>query len=259
MPAPRSSRSCLLMESTDPCRQSTDPTTHSSTAMSTSHAAAQDLFDVPSEFLNDTLQTDPFPIYRISSDQYASLYQQYITTPLPNASQLFPWLHGVDGHSYQQNLYFGVRRCLPPRYRGLMVVHSQQQQEDHEVDMDGAIGDENDSGIFQVRRSRLLRDAISVKELVDSSTDTFYDYKDSTVNLRNFQIQALRFASISDLVVYGRDALETAKSLAKAQLHLRKERMADIEKVKKNAGKRAIKDANDLIYRVLVIQGLYLE
>lgn len=229
--------------------------------MSTSHAV-HDLFDVPVEFLNDTLQTDPFPIYRISSDQYASLYQQYITTPLPNASQLFPWLHGVDGHSYQQNLYFGVRRCLPPRYRGLMVVHSQQQQEDHEVDMDDDTGDgdgENDSGIFQVRRSRLLRDAISVKELVDSSTDTFYDYKDTTVNLRNFQIQALRFASISDLVVYGRDAMETAKSLAKAQIHLRKERMADIEKVKKNAGKRAIKDANDLIYRVLVIQGLYLE
>lgn len=242
------------MESIDPCQQSSDPTSNSS-AMSTSDT--QDLFDVPVDFLKDTLQTDPFPIYRISSEQYASLYQQYIKTPLPNASQLFPWLHGVDGHSYQQNLYFGVRRCLPPRYRGLMVVHSQQQQEDHEIDMDDH--DENDSGIFQVRQSRLLRDAISVKELVDSSTDTFYNHKDTTVNLRNFQIQALRFASISDLVVYGRDAMETAKSLARAQLHLRKERMAEIEQVKKNAGKRAIKDANDLVYRVLVIQGLCLQ
>lgn len=194
----------------------------------------QQLFDVPSDILNRVLQADP-AIYGITAEQYASIYRLYISTPLPNGI-LFPWLHGVDGTSFQQNLFFGVRRCLPPRYRGLMLVHADET----------------------CPYSARLIHAVLPSEIITAENEFInLAEKEQSVNLRNFRIQVSRFATISDIVVYGHGAEQVARRIAIAQAKLKQKRTQMLEDLKKNVGPRAAANGNDLTYRVFVVLGIY--
>ncbi|KAI9485121.1 hypothetical protein BDB00DRAFT_851596 [Zychaea mexicana] len=207
----------------------------------------QQQFDIPSEYLEHLIQPDPqqhqhqqqevSPIYGISADQFAAIQQLYATTPLPN-DILFPWLHGVNGRSYQQNLFFGVRKSIVPKHRGLMLVHA------------------DEACPYNAR----LAQAVLPSELITTSsamdpTPSFIDTSDTdhAVNLRNFKIQVSRYGSISDIVVYGYGAVEVAQKIVVAQARLRIERLEQLEKIRRTSGQSAVKDANDLSYRVLVI------
>ncbi|KAI9321737.1 hypothetical protein BX666DRAFT_2073950 [Dichotomocladium elegans] len=191
------------------------------------------LYDVYPTFLTELAQQDP-PIYWITMDQYVAMRDKYRSTPLPSSSTMFPWLHGVDGQSNQQNLYFGVRRCLAPRHRDVMLIH------------DGSTS------------TTWLRDAVGADQILHPSEDMFLatSSSNSSIQLRNFHLQVPRYATLCDLVVYGtHDTLVLANRLARAQAVLRSARIAAIEKTIKSAGKRAAKDANDLQYNVFIIKG----
>ncbi|KAF1797793.1 hypothetical protein FB192DRAFT_1396101 [Mucor lusitanicus] len=189
------------------------------------------LFDIPDDLI--TLKQDN--IYTTTARQFAAFHKRYLQFPLPN-DMLFPWLHGVDGYSNQQNLFFGVRRSMVPKYRGLMVIHCQDS--------------ETTSRLIEtvLPRQVLFMEPPHQYEFINSYN------KDVSINLRNFQNQVSRFSTICDLVLYGTHAQHLATELAAAQRRLQQERLAQIEAVQKSAGKRAVVNANTLTYRTIVIE-----
>ncbi|GAN04697.1 hypothetical protein MAM1_0071c04161 [Mucor ambiguus] len=201
-------------------------------ALADDQANNGNLFEIPDNLI--TLKQDN--IYTTTARQFATFYKRYLQFPLPN-DILFPWLHGVDGLSNQQNLFFGVRRSMVPRYRGLMVIHCQDLE----------------------TTSRLVETVVPHQVLIMEPPHQ-YEFinsynKDVSINLRNFQNQISRFSTICDLVLYGTHAQHLAAELAAAQQKLHQERLAQIEAVQKSAGKRAVVNANTLIYRTIVIEG----
>ncbi|KAI7848672.1 protein-tyrosine phosphatase-like protein [Circinella umbellata] len=212
-------------------------------------------FDIPKEYLTNILdyqqpqeQTQQkVIIYGITAGQFASIQHLYAATPLPN-DILFPWLHGVNGRSYQQNLFFGVRKSIVPKHRGITIIHA-----DEACPYNARLTQ-------AVLPSELITTApispISPSDpMTTMTTPTFINTcdMDHTINLRNFKIQVSRYGSISDIIIYGYGAMEVAQKVALAQQRLRKERLEQLEHIRKTNGKSAIKDANDLSYRVLVI------
>lgn len=190
------------------------------------------LFDIPDDLI--TLQQDN--IYTTTARQFATFHKSYLQFPLPN-DILFPWLHGVDGYSNQQNLFFGVRRSLVPTYRGLMVIHCHDS--------------ETTSRLIEtvLPQQVLLMEPPHQYEFINSHK------KDVSINLRNFENQVSRFSTICDIVLYGTHAQRLATELAAAQRKSHQERLAQIEAVQKSAGKRAVVNANTLIYKTIVIEG----
>ncbi|KAI9316591.1 protein-tyrosine phosphatase-like protein [Dichotomocladium elegans] len=204
----------------------------------------EQLFDIPADILLQITQSDSLEshIYSISAEQYIAIHHRYVRTRLPD-DILFPWLHGVDGKSDRQNIFFrtvqnnriGGSSCsaiaattIAPRHRGIMLVHADEAYPLH---------------------SRLV-DSVLPSEIISEDGPVFIDVSDPSINLRNFKIQVVRYASISDIVVYGRNADIWAHKIAHAQAQLRKERM-------ELADRMNMKDAlelNDLEYRVLMIR-----
>ncbi|KAI8388715.1 protein-tyrosine phosphatase-like protein [Radiomyces spectabilis] len=191
----------------------------------------QAIFDIPEKYLQQSLATDPL-VFSISAEQYNDIQDIYATCPLPN-DILFPWLHGVDGRSYQQNLFFRIRRSLVPLHRGLLLVHADEAYPHH----------------------RRLVQSVLPSEILDITRTAFFQHEvEQGINLRNFKIQVARYATISDIVVYGAEAEQVAKQISQAQASLRAERMKELDHIKQTAGSRAIKNCNTLTYRTLVIK-----
>ncbi|KAF7730983.1 tyrosine/serine/threonine protein phosphatase pps1 [Apophysomyces ossiformis] len=187
-------------------------------------------FDIAPEYLGVELQKEP-PMYGISSSQYAHIQRTYNEFPLPN-NILFPWLHGVDGKSYQQNMFFGIRRCIVPLYRGLMLVHADEACP---------------------YSSRLVHSVLP-SEILISNESEFLQSSQPKIDLRNFKSQVSRMATISDIVVYGDRAEDVAKRISQAQHVLREKRLEELEHIRKTAGNRAVENANTLIYRTFIVQ-----
>lgn len=186
------------------------------------------LFDIPASMLT---QRHPSldNVYMITADQCAEIYSSYMSTPLPD-DILFPWLHGVDGQYYLQNLFFGVDKVEIPRHRGMMVVHADSMCPHHA------------RIVHSVLPHEILDDATS-----DDDNPSFADTsRGPNVHLRNFKIQIARYATISDIIVYGCDAHAVAARIANAQTKLR-------EKRQKDNGNGSL-----LEYRVLMIRGTYI-
>lgn len=143
------------------------------------------------------------PIYRISCAQIANALDHIARQPLPDPSQVFPWLHGLHPLNHLQQSFFTARsralRKTPCCLRGVTLVKA--------------------DGDLAVSR---LRGAISPHEFLHcSSTPEFQDVdpKDG-FSVRNFQIQAAKSAMTSDIVVYGDDtqlSRKMARDIATAQ------------------------------------------
>jgi hypothetical protein len=194
------------------------------------------IFESPSECLDNVVEPAPNGIYAITADQYNQIQNTYFTTPLPN-DILFPWLHGVSGRSYQQCLFFGIRQCLVPVHRGLTIVHA-----------DEAFPNE----------SRLVGSVLP-NEILASNGDSS-DFLDTTetelgINLRNFRIQVARYATISDIVVYGSGAIDVARRIRTAQRRIKAQRQDQLKSIKQQNGNRPLQAVNDLDYRTFVIIG----
>ncbi|KAI8065126.1 hypothetical protein BC940DRAFT_335022 [Gongronella butleri] len=205
---------------------------------------ATTLFEVPEALCERpeqvAIQQDgQVTLFHINVSQYAALQEAYARHPLP--SHLFPWLHGIDGHDYQQCLFFGVRRVLVPEHRGLVLVH--------------AMGDDNDSDKDALRNR--MAHSLLPSDLIEQGDDGRWRFKKQEtrqgIHLRNFNIQAWRYASISDLVIYGTHARSVAARLGEAQQIIYQQRQEYHDTIARSAGKRAVAKANRLHYRLFVI------
>ncbi|KAK3897354.1 hypothetical protein C8A05DRAFT_39094, partial [Staphylotrichum tortipilum] len=128
-------------------------------------------------------------LYKLAPDDLAAALDHIARQPLPDPSQVFPWLHGLhQANQIQQAFFMARKRALrrtPPCLRGITVVK--------------ADGDLNVSRLKgAIAPSELLQPGAPVAEFID------VDPKDG-FSVRNFQIQAAKSAMTSDIVVYGDD------------------------------------------------------
>lgn len=151
-----------------------------------------------------TLSDRP-PVYGLSGDELRAAIDHIATQPLPEAKQVFPWLHGLHPENNLQLAFFVARRKVlrrtPKCIRGLTIVK--------------AGGD--------ISHSR-IKGAIPPEEflLTSRTSDGVARFMDidprDGFSVRNFQIQACKMATVSDVVVYGdaRTSKEAVRKLAEA-------------------------------------------
>lgn len=139
----------------------------------------------------------PHTVYSITPTQIADALDHISRQPLPDPSQVFPWLHGLHPLNHLQQSFFTARsralRKTPSCLRGITLVKA--------------------DGDLAVSR---LRGAISPHEFLHCSyTPEFQDVdpKDG-FSVRNFQIQAAKSAMTSDIIVYG-DDLQASRKMAR--------------------------------------------
>lgn len=158
------------------------------------------------------------PIYSIDARTLHEALDHLATQPLPDPKSVFPWLHGLHAENQMQLAYFVSRkkslRKVPQCLRGITIVK--------------ADGD--------LTRSK-LKGAIAPEELLlaqySSPEPSFIeiDPKDG-FSVRNFQIQACKMATISDIVIYGdgrstrQEVVDLAKRVSKAQMTWRESQRA---------------------------------
>jgi dual specificity MAP kinase phosphatase len=155
------------------------------------------------------LQNDP-PVYDINAAKLAKAINHLASQPLPDTKQVFPWLHGLHPDNMMQLGFFTARkknmRKVPLCLRGIAIVK---------------VG-----GDLTLSK---LRGALSPDELLlepshpeDSPCFLEVDPRDG-FSVRNFQIQAAKMATVSDIVVYGdakasrNDVLKLAQIISQAQ------------------------------------------
>ncbi|KAI8099233.1 uncharacterized protein BX664DRAFT_320740 [Halteromyces radiatus] len=214
------------------------------------------------ELITPTNVKQEYTIFLINAHQYNEMQAQYARHPLPADDILFPWLHGIDGTNYQQSLFFGVRRMVVPKHRGLVLIHADHGQARGDPFHSRLVqsflpsdiitcSNSNDDGIEAMGNNSNSRSNIEVD---NQWTFRQADQKESTgIHLRNFKIQPWRYASISDIVIYGKNAESIAQRIAMAQTDIHHKRQLYHDRLRKTAGKRAIVDSNDLSYRIFII------
>jgi dual specificity MAP kinase phosphatase len=134
-------------------------------------------------------------VYEIDAAGVVAALQHVAGQPLPDASQVFPWFHGLHPANHIQQAFFIARRRnlrkTPKCLRGLTIVK--------------AGGD--------LTTSR-LKGAIAPEEfLLEATTGATFKEVDPRegFSVRNFQIQAAKSAMLSDIIIYGDDDVEVRK------------------------------------------------
>lgn len=150
----------------------------------------------------DKLLNDP-PVYSISASKLEETLDTIATQPLPNASQVFPWLHGLHADNQLQLAFFTARkkslRRTPKCIRGLTIVKAGGDLSHSKLK--GAIAPEE-----------VLKPLVAKANEKEVCEFLEIDPKDG-FSVRNFQIQACKLATVSDIVVYG--DLQTPKEEVK--------------------------------------------
>ena len=147
-------------------------------------------------------------VYAIEASIVKKALDQVATTPLADPKYVFPWLHGLHPENHIQQAFFTARRKTlrktPKCLRGVTIVK---------------VGGD-------LTKSK-LKGAISPAELLasDNAEDPMFldiDPKEG-FSVRNFHIQAAKWAMVSDIVVYKDDLTpieelrSTTQRLARAQ------------------------------------------
>jgi len=134
-------------------------------------------------------------VYKVDADDVAAALDYIARQPLPDPSQVFPWLHGLHPSNAIQQTFFTARkravRRTPPCLRGVAVVKA--------------------DGELNVSR---LKGAISPHEFLHTggAVAEFLDVDPREgFSVRNFQIQAAKSAMTSDIIVYGDDDVAVRK------------------------------------------------
>lgn len=153
----------------------------------------------PPENLGRQCSQDP-PLYYLSADSLSAAIEHSATQPLPNAGFVFPWLHGLHKDNHIQLGFFASRRKsarkVPECIRGIAIVKTG--------------GD---------LLSSRLKGAIAPEEILETRGESAFIEIDPRegFSVRNFQIQACKMATVSDIVVYedGNTSHHEAFSLAR--------------------------------------------
>ncbi|KAL6719342.1 tyrosine/serine/threonine protein phosphatase pps1 [Lecanora helva] len=131
------------------------------------------------------------PIYSINASTLAAAINELARQPFPDPKLVFPWLHGLHAENQVQLAFFIARRRslrnTPKCFRGITIVK--------------VGGDLSTSK---------LKGAIGEDEALDSSRGQDSSFLDvdprDGFSVRNFQIQASKMATVSDVVIYGDDS-----------------------------------------------------
>jgi dual specificity MAP kinase phosphatase len=139
------------------------------------------------------------PVYSIDSDTLVAALDHLATQPLPDAKQVFPWLHGLHPDNAMQSAFFVNRRRslrrLPKCLRALTLI---------------SLDDD-------LTKSR-LRGAVSLDEVLAPSG---YDFIDADppdgFSVRNFQIQTAKMSALSDIIIYAKKGASRSQLLDAAE------------------------------------------
>jgi len=147
---------------------------------------------------SDKINDDP-PIYSITAAKLQEALDATASQPLPSPSQVFPWLHGLHADNQLQLAFFTARkkslRRTPRCIRGLTIVK--------------AVGDLTHSKLKgAIAPDEILKPLTAKVKGAEHCEFLEIDPKDG-FSVRNFQIQACKLATVSDIVVYG--DLKTSK------------------------------------------------
>jgi dual specificity MAP kinase phosphatase len=133
------------------------------------------------------------PIYGIDAKTLSSALDHLASQPLPEPSNVFPWLHGLHPENHIQQAFFVARkkslRRTPKCLRGITIIK--------------AGGD--------LSRSR-IKGSVAPDEILSLCDDTSKGFVDCDpregFSVRNFHIQAAKMAQLSDIVIYGDDTTD---------------------------------------------------
>lgn len=133
------------------------------------------------------------PIYGIDAKTLSQALDHLASQPLPEPTNVFPWLHGLHPDNHIQQAFFVARkkslRKTPKCLRGITIIK--------------AGGD--------LTRSRIKGSVApdEVLSLCDDASKGFVDCDPRDgFSVRNFQIQAAKMAQLSDIVVYGDESTD---------------------------------------------------
>jgi dual specificity MAP kinase phosphatase len=131
------------------------------------------------------------PIYSIGASTLVDAIEHHATQPLPDPKHVFPWLHGLHADNAIQLSFFVARkkslRKVPQCLRGVTIVKAGGDL--CKAKLKGAISPEELFGPEPKKRS--LCEAAFLE--IDPNEG---------FSVRNFQIQACKMATVSDIVVY---------------------------------------------------------
>ncbi|KAJ6043653.1 hypothetical protein N7499_006075 [Penicillium canescens] len=136
-------------------------------------------------------------VYAIEASKLAAAMDHQASQPLPDPSQMFPWLHGLHPDNHLQIGFFQSRkrhsRRSPKCWRGLTVVK---------------LGGD-------LSRSR-IKGAVSPNEVIAPSSRFLMADPQEGFSVRNFHIQTAKLAAMSDIVLYAEDDNSQAALVALA-------------------------------------------
>jgi dual specificity MAP kinase phosphatase len=200
----------------------------------------------PTSFDVFPLISDDPPVRALNGLQYYHIHETEYTRRMPDET-LFPWLHGVDVRNHQQNLFFGVDESTAPQHRGVTIVQADasaiacglaSSSPQYSLSSQSSTTFSSPSQA-PMRRCQLVG-AVLPHEILNPKTPDkeirgFLRVKDQDgINLRNFKSQVVRYATVSDIIVYGENGLdesvlEIAKQMAYAQHLIREQRPNGLE------------------------------
>ncbi|KAI9713186.1 MAG: tyrosine/serine/threonine protein phosphatase pps1 [Bogoriella megaspora] len=177
------------------------------------------LLHPPNQF--PEISHDP-PVYSISASTLAASLDHIASQPLPEPQKVFPWLHGLHADNQIQLAFFTARRKAlrraPKCIRGITVVKASGDLSVSKLK--GAIAPDELLSYVRPSSPRSPRAFSPTEE--ETARFLEVDPKDG-FSVRNFQIQACKLATVSDIVVYRdentskKDAEALASRIAKAQ------------------------------------------
>lgn len=153
-------------------------------------------------------------MYSIGAKKLSQALDHLATQPLPSPKQVFPWLHGLHAENQLQLAFFIARkkalRKTPRCIRGITIVKAGGDLTHSRIK--GAIAPEELLKPVQAAKNKNVEDP----EFLESDPKEGF-------SVRNFQIQACKMGTVSDIVVYGdnqtprEEVVRLAKRLSKAQ------------------------------------------
>ncbi|KAF2672379.1 dual specificity protein phosphatase PPS1 [Microthyrium microscopicum] len=145
-------------------------------------------------------------VYSIEPSTVADALEYQATQPLPDPKQVFPWLHGLHADNAIQLAFFVARRRalrrVPQSLRGITLVKAGGELS--LARLKGAVAPE------EILATDSLTGPIQQSRFIDP------DPRDG-FSVRNFQIQACKMATVSDIIVYGDETTHTDEVITLAQ------------------------------------------
>lgn len=137
-------------------------------------------------------------IYGIDAETLSAALDHQASQPLPDPSQMYPWLHGLHPDNRVQLAFFSNRKRAqrkPPKcWRSITVVK---------------LGND-------LTKAR-IKGAVCANEVISPSSRFLMADPPEGFSVRNFQIQTAKIAALSDIVVYAEDEASKPELFALAE------------------------------------------